>query len=104
MSPLKRKKLNKIRTELDKLDNSLIKGIKKKTNLLQKVLELKDKKEPTQKPSHKPKKKTQKKKKKKKKNKKTKKQKTKKQKRRKPQKPIFFYGRFLVIWAVSYLI
>ena len=30
MSPLKRKKLNKIRSELDKLDNSLIKLIKKK--------------------------------------------------------------------------
>ena len=29
MSPLKRKKLNKIRLELDKLDNSLIKLIKK---------------------------------------------------------------------------
>ena len=44
MSPLKRKKLNKIRTELDKLDNSLIKVIKKRTNLVKKVLELKDKK------------------------------------------------------------
>ena len=43
MSPLKRKKLNKIRTELDKLDNSLIKVIKKRTNLVKKVLELKDK-------------------------------------------------------------
>ena len=44
MSPLKRKKLNKIRIELDKLDNSLIKIIKKRTNLVEKVLELKDKK------------------------------------------------------------
>ena len=44
MSPLKRKKLNKIRTELDKLDNSLIKVIKKRTNLVKKVLELKEKK------------------------------------------------------------
>ena len=44
MSPLKRKKLNKIRSELDKLDNSLIKVIKKRTNLVKKVLELKDKK------------------------------------------------------------
>jgi len=44
MSPLKRKKLNKIRTELDKLDNSLIKLIKKRTNLVNKVLKLKDKK------------------------------------------------------------
>ena len=44
MSPLKRKKLAKIRIELDKLDNSLIKIIKKRTNLVKKVLELKDKK------------------------------------------------------------
>ena len=43
MSPLKRKKLNKIRLELDKLDNSLIKVIKKRTNLVKKVLALKDK-------------------------------------------------------------
>ena len=43
MSPLKRKKLSKIRTELDKLDNSLIKIIKKRTNLVKKVLELKEK-------------------------------------------------------------
>ena len=44
MSPLKRKKLSKIRFELDKLDNSLIKLIKKRTNLVKKVLALKDKK------------------------------------------------------------
>ena len=44
MSPLKRKKLNKIRSELDKLDNSLIKLIKKRTNLVNQVLKLKDKK------------------------------------------------------------
>ena len=44
MSPLKRKKLNKIRFELDKLDNSLIKIIKKRTNLVKKVLELKESK------------------------------------------------------------
>ena len=44
MSPLKRKKLNKIRIELDKLDNSLLKVIKKRTNLVKKVLALKDKK------------------------------------------------------------
>ena len=42
MSPLKRKKLKKIRFELDKLDNSLIKIIKKRTNLVKKVLELKE--------------------------------------------------------------
>ena len=44
MSPLKRKKLSKIRFELDKLDNSLIKVIKKRTILVKKVLALKDKK------------------------------------------------------------
>ncbi len=44
MSPLKRKKLSKIRSELDKLDNSLIKIIKKRTNLVKKVLALKEKK------------------------------------------------------------
>ena len=44
MSPLKRKKLNKIRLELDKLDNSLIKIIKKRTYLVKKVLALKEKK------------------------------------------------------------
>ena len=44
MSPLKRKKLSKIRFELDRLDNSLIKIIKKRTNLVKKVLELKENK------------------------------------------------------------
>ena len=44
MSPLKRKKLNKIRLDLDKLDNSLIKIIKKRTNLVKKVLALKERK------------------------------------------------------------
>ena len=44
MSPLKRKKLSKIRLELDKLDNSLIKIIKKRSNLVKKVLALKEKK------------------------------------------------------------
>ena len=44
MSPLKRKKLSKIRFELDKLDNTLIKIIKKRTNLVKKVLALKEKK------------------------------------------------------------
>ena len=43
MSPLKRKKLSKLRVELDKLDNSLIKLIKKRTNLVKKVLALKEK-------------------------------------------------------------
>ena len=44
MSPLKKKKLDKIRIELDKLDNSLIKIIRKRTNLVKKVLALKEKK------------------------------------------------------------
>ena len=44
MSPLKRKKLNNIRFELDKLDNSLIKIIKKRTYFVKKVLALKEKK------------------------------------------------------------
>ena len=44
MSPLKRKKLNKIRIQLDRLDDSLIKLIKKRTNLVKKVLELKERK------------------------------------------------------------
>ena len=44
MSPLKKKKLEKIRLELDKLDNLLIKIIKKRTNLVKKVLKLKDRK------------------------------------------------------------
>ncbi len=44
MSPLKIKKLGKIRSELDKLDDSLIKIIKKRTILVQRVLALKEKK------------------------------------------------------------
>jgi len=44
MSPLKIKKLNNIRLELDKLDNTLIKVIKKRTVLVNKVLALKDRK------------------------------------------------------------
>ena len=44
MSPLKLKKLRKIRNDLDKLDNLLIKIIKKRTSLVKKVLMLKDKK------------------------------------------------------------
>ena len=42
MSPLKKKKLNLIRKKLDKLDNSLINIIKKRTLLVEKVLKLKD--------------------------------------------------------------
>ena len=44
MSPIKRKKLAKIRLDLDKLDNSLIKIIKRRTSLVNKVLALKEKK------------------------------------------------------------
>ena len=42
MSPLKKKKLNIIRKKLDKLDNSLINIIKKRTLLVKKVLTLKE--------------------------------------------------------------
>jgi len=44
MSPLKKQKLCKIRKELDKLDNILIKIIKKRTNLVKRVLALKERK------------------------------------------------------------
>ena len=44
MSPLKIKKLEIIRNKLDTLDNSLIKIIKKRTNLVKEVLKLKEKK------------------------------------------------------------
>ena len=44
MSPFKKEKLNKIRKDLDKLDDSLIKIIKKRTNLVKRVLALKEKK------------------------------------------------------------
>tara|TARA_Y100000996_G_scaffold319643_1_gene255737 strand:+ start:209 stop:499 length:291 start_codon:yes stop_codon:yes gene_type:complete len=42
MSPLKKKKLNIIRKKLDKLDNSLINIIKKRTYLVKEVIKLKD--------------------------------------------------------------
>ena len=44
MSPLKKKKLNLIRQKLDKLDNSLINIIKKRTLLVKRVLKLKENK------------------------------------------------------------
>ena len=44
MSPFKKEKLKLIRRELDNLDNSLIKIIKKRTNLVKKVLALKERK------------------------------------------------------------
>ena len=44
MSPFKKEKLRKVRKELDKLDDSLIKIIKKRTHLVKKVLALKERK------------------------------------------------------------
>ena len=44
MSPNNKKKLNKLRKSLDKLDNSFIKLIKKRTNLVKEVLKLKESK------------------------------------------------------------
>ena len=44
MSPKKQIKLNKLRKSLDKLDNSFIKLIKKRTNLVKEVLKLKESK------------------------------------------------------------
>ena len=42
MSPIKKKKLNKLRNELDSLDNTLLKIIKKRTAIVKQVLKLKD--------------------------------------------------------------
>ena len=42
MSPIKLIKLNKLRKELDSLDNKLLKIIKKRTNIVKKVLSLKE--------------------------------------------------------------
>ena len=42
MSPIKKKKLNKLRNELDSLDNILLKIIKKRTTIVKQVLKLKD--------------------------------------------------------------
>ena len=44
MSPNNKKKLTKLRKSLDKLDNSFIKLIKKRTSLVKQVLELKESK------------------------------------------------------------
>ena len=41
MSPLNKKKLDKLRLKLDKLDNDLLKLIKKRSNLVNDVLKLK---------------------------------------------------------------
>jgi len=42
MSPKKQKKLNNLRKQLDNLDNSFIQLIKKRSNLVNKVLKLKN--------------------------------------------------------------
>ena len=42
MSPEKQKKLNYLRKQLDNLDNSFIKLLRKRTNLVKQVLKLKD--------------------------------------------------------------
>ena len=42
MSPINRKKLEKIRSKLDKLDNKLLALIKLRTNLVKEVLKLKE--------------------------------------------------------------
>ena len=44
MSPNNKKKLKKLRKSLDKLDNSFIKLIKKRTALVKQVLNLKERK------------------------------------------------------------
>ena len=44
MSPINKKKLDKLRKKLDNLDNSFIKLIKKRTSLVKQVLELKESK------------------------------------------------------------
>ena len=41
MSPINKKKLNKLRQSLDKLDNTFIKLIKKRTSIVKEVLKLK---------------------------------------------------------------
>ena len=41
MSPINKKKLNKLRENLDNLDNSFIKLIKKRTKIVKEVLKLK---------------------------------------------------------------
>ena len=44
MSPIKKKKLRKLRKSLDKLDNSFIKLVKKRTSIVKQVLKLKESK------------------------------------------------------------
>ena len=42
MSPQNKKKLDSLRKQLDKLDNSLLKIVKKRTNIIKQVLSLKE--------------------------------------------------------------
>ncbi len=44
MSPINKKKLKKLRKSLDKLDNSFIKLVKKRTSIVKEVLKLKESK------------------------------------------------------------
>jgi len=44
MSPINKKKLNKLRKSLDNLDNSFIKLVKKRTSIVKQVLKLKESK------------------------------------------------------------
>ena len=44
MSPINKKKLKKLRKSLDKLDNSFIKLVKKRTTIVKQVLKLKENK------------------------------------------------------------
>ena len=44
MSPINKKKLKKLRKSLDKLDNSFIKLVKKRTSIVEQVLKLKENK------------------------------------------------------------
>jgi chorismate mutase len=44
MSPINKKKLKKLRKSLDKLDNSFIKLVKKRTSIVNQVLKLKENK------------------------------------------------------------
>ena len=42
MSPQNKKKLDSLRKQLDKLDNNLLKIVKKRTNIIKKILSLKE--------------------------------------------------------------
>ena len=42
MSPQNKKKLDSLRKQLDKLDNNLLKIVKKRTNIIKRVLSLKE--------------------------------------------------------------